>query len=124
MGLFIYPYKLVPILPRLLSVVFGAAPVLFMLLYQYSHNWRTYLVVNTVTAALLAFVAEPLARAAGMYQMFKWSYLYSFLVYLAVAVGLRWLNLKFRRLYQEDRNAQNIEPRPVVSPAFKRRTRK
>ncbi|HWP95830.1 MAG TPA: CBO0543 family protein [Syntrophomonadaceae bacterium] len=121
LGLFIYPYKLMPIVPRLLPAVFGLVPVSFMLLYQFSDSWRSFIINNIIFGAVAAFILQPIAKYLGMYQMLHWSYFYSFVVYILAAVSLRWLNLRFKALYTKKRDANLTSDRMVTSPAFKKR---
>ncbi|MEQ8202064.1 MAG: CBO0543 family protein [Syntrophomonadaceae bacterium] len=116
-----YPYKLIPAVPCLIPVTFGFVPVSYMLLYQYSHNWKTFLVNSTLFYGAAAFLLEPLARYLGLYELLRWNYLYSFLVYMVIAVVLRAINLGFHSLCAEVRDAGSAESkRLVASPALKR----
>ena len=120
-GLYSYPYELLPFTATLAPVSLSFVPVVFMLLYQYSPNWKTFLVNSTLVFAVTAFLAEPLAKYLGMYEMMRWNYFYSFLVYMGTAVLLRAIHMGFRSMYADAKRAEPDESRRLIAaPALKR----
>jgi hypothetical protein len=121
-GLYFYPYKLIPFAPRLLEFTLGLLPVSYMLLYQYFPKWRPFTIALTVASAASAFIAEPIAAALGMYEMIRWNYLYSFIVYMAVGISVKWLTEKFPRLSAEgETETESVERRTFaqrIKPAL------
>ncbi len=121
-GLFSYPYRLVPYFYFLAPVAMGFSAVVYMLVYQYSPNWKTFLVNSTLVFAAIAFLAEPLANYLGMYELMGWNYFYSFLVYIGTAVLLRAVNLGFRSMWAEEKRPESVESKHLIAaPALKRR---
>ena len=120
-GLYSYPYELLPFTATLAPVSLSFVPVVFMLLYQYSPNWKTFLVNSTLVFAVTAFLAEPLAKYLGMYEMLRWNYFYSFLVYMGTAVLLRAIHLGFRSRYAEEKRVESAKSQHLIpAPALKR----
>lgn len=87
----IYPIKLTPILPFTIPLDWGMVPVTHMLIYQYFPRWKSFLVAETIVAALGAFVAESLGEWAGIYLALHWYHHWSFPVYIMKAVIGKWL---------------------------------
>ena len=81
-----YPYRLLPFSDRMYSVSYAVIPVIFMFLHQYSPGWRPFTASLVVTAAIIAFVAQPILTAVGMYKIMNWNYFYSFLTLIFIGV--------------------------------------
>jgi hypothetical protein len=79
-----YPIHILPQIPLLFPVDFVIVPVIKMIVYQKCPRWGKYLIWSTVTAAFLAFVAEPLAIWIGEYKLITWKLIYSFPVYIGI----------------------------------------
>lgn len=97
LGMYIYPYKLVPFSPRLLPYVMGFLPVTYMLLYQYFPRWSSFTWALFGVGGILAFIVQPLAIAIGMYRLVNWSLIYSFMIYISVGIAFRWLTELFTK---------------------------
>lgn len=91
LGLWAYPIKTFYLNPGLLAGDFSLPPVVKSLVYQAYPDWKRYITAQLIVAAILAFMAEPLLVWVGIYQMYRWSYLSSFLVYVPVAIIVKWL---------------------------------
>lgn len=88
--LWIYPVKLLPIIPHTISIDWSMLPILHMLLYQYFPHWKSFLIAETAAAALLAFVGEPIATRLGVYYILYWQHIWSFPIYVGKAVLAKW----------------------------------
>lgn len=86
-----YPYKILPMIPRLISVDFGVVPVIYMLLYQYFPKWKSFLTANLIMSAVFAFIAEPALVGLDLYQLHNWKNIYSFPIYFTMTSLMRWL---------------------------------
>lgn len=84
-----YPYRLLPFSDRLYSVSYTVIPVIMMFLYQFFPGWRPFTASLVVTAAVIAFVAQPVLAAMGMYKIIQWNYFYSFLTLIFIGVSSR-----------------------------------
>lgn len=85
-GLWRYAYHLIPQFPQILWVHFFIVPITYMLVYQYCPRWQAYLKTMVTVAAVFAFVGEPCLVRLGQYELLKWSYAYSFPLYVLVGV--------------------------------------
>lgn len=90
-GLWSYPTQLIRILPGLYPVDFSFLPVAHMLLFQYFRNWRSFLIAVTITGAVFSFLGEPLFVWLDIYELNHWEYYYSFPIYIAKAILVKWL---------------------------------
>jgi len=99
MQLWIYPIKLLPIVPSILTLDWALLPVIHMLIYQYFPRWQSFLIAETICSVLLAFVGEPFAEWFGIYFVLHWYHIWSFPIYLLKTIFGKWLieNLVFRR---------------------------
>jgi len=86
-----YKYKLVPIWPRLIAADFTALPVIYMMVYQYFREWKSFLIVTTIIAGAFAFIGEPFLQWVGIYKHFSWKHIYSFPIYIAIPAFLKWV---------------------------------
>lgn len=84
-----YPRMLMPWGPRMVSIDL-IIPVGYMLIYQYFREWRPYFLASLALAALYAFVFEPLSRALYIYLVYHWKDIYSFPIYVGLALFAKW----------------------------------
>lgn len=89
--LWTYPIQLLPLVPNSLGIDWGVLTVLHMLVYQYFPKWKSFIVAETITATLLAFVGEPFAEWFGVYLALHWYHHWSFPIYIMKAVVGKWL---------------------------------
>lgn len=94
--LWFYAIRIIPQTAFLCPVDFVCYPVAMMLLYQKYNKWRQYLVASTVAAAIFAFVIEPLDVLIGQYVLISWRFIYSFPIYILIAVFCKLLVKKFK----------------------------
>jgi len=80
-----YPRMAMPWGPRLISADL-IIPVGYMLIYQWTRAWRPFFACCVALGAVYAFVLEPLAIAAEIYEVFAWRFIYSFPIF--VGIGL------------------------------------
>lgn len=92
LGLFSYPYPLIPINGRAYAFSLSVLPVIYMLVYQYFKSWKSFAMASVALSALIAFMAQPLLAWMDMYKLIKWNYFYSFLVLLVISLGARLIN--------------------------------
>ena len=91
LNLWEYPIDIEPLFPRMIPINLTVFPVIYMFIYQYFSEWKSFLMANAVLAAVLSFIAENIFEWLGMYELFKWENYYSFPVYIILAVFLKWL---------------------------------
>lgn len=86
MALWIYPYYLFPFSSVQYPIDLAIIPVFYMLLYQYSPQWKAYLFNLTLLTLFAVFVAEPLFTHLGIYIPIHWKHLYSIPGYLLLGI--------------------------------------
>lgn len=84
-----FPIDIIPIFPPLSSINLIGLPLIYSLAYQHFRTWKGFLWATLLITAVICFVFEPLLAWAGLYQLLKWEYYYSFPVYAAMAVGTK-----------------------------------
>ncbi|HBX22149.1 MAG TPA: hypothetical protein DEF34_00715 [Desulfotomaculum sp.] len=89
--LWAYKYRLVPLCVELKPTNVSLIPVIYMLVYQYFTRWKEFIIATTIMAACLAFIGEPFLDWLDIYKRFKWEYIYSFPIYIAIAVSVKLL---------------------------------
>ncbi|HEY5560312.1 MAG TPA: CBO0543 family protein [Clostridiaceae bacterium] len=89
-----YPNMLVPLAPPMFYADMCSMPVIYMLIYQYFRSWKSFIIAMTITAFIIAFIGEPIAVRLDIYELNSWKYLYSFPLYILIAIMLKWINNK------------------------------
>lgn len=89
--LWAYPYKITPVFPRLITVDITVLPVAYMLIYQYFQTWKSFSIATALAAAVCAFIGEPILIWLKIYKIYNWNHIYSFFIYITMAISLRWL---------------------------------
>lgn len=86
-----YPINLLPIFPVIATLNLALLPMVFSLTYQYFPTWKSFSFASIVMSGLLSFVIEPALAQGNFYQLLNWKYHYSFMIYIAVALLIKWL---------------------------------
>lgn len=81
-----YTIRLLPQIPLLFPVDFILVPIIYMLIYQRYKAWKQFLFASIIIALALAFIAEPLAVYIKQYQLISWRFIYSFPIYVLLAI--------------------------------------
>jgi hypothetical protein len=106
-----YPNNLVPVAPLLFEVDLGFLPVIYMLIYQYFPDWIKFTIVISITAVIIAFMGEPLAIRLDIYEMNNWKHIYSFPLYIALGLILKWILKKIIKKEKPPNNgSERAEP--------------
>lgn len=86
-GLWTYPIKVIPFTPHLEPIDWGILPVTYMLVYQYLPQWKGFIIAQIVVATVYSFAGEPfLTRILENYLPLHWGSIYSFPIYLSLAI--------------------------------------
>lgn len=96
-GIWAYKYKEIPLFNRIISMDITVLPVGYMLIYQYFKGWRSYILVHLLVAFSFAFVFEPLLVWLDIYKPYHWQHLYSFPLYILLAIFMRYFVQKIKR---------------------------
>lgn len=86
-----YPYQLISMMPRLISIDQGIIIIAHMFLYQYFSKWKKFIIANTVMAIIFTFVFEPIVVWLDIYRLENWRYIYSLPIYILKAVLIKWI---------------------------------
>lgn len=90
-----YPYTIMHT-PEIIEIHNIMMPILYMMLYQYFRQWKTFLIAAAINAILFAFILEPLIVWLQIYKLYKWKYIYSVVPYFIIAVVLKWVINKIK----------------------------
>lgn len=116
-------YYKVPLLPLTTSVFlrdWTVIPLTYMLIQQYSSNWRQFFIWNAVGTFFLSGIVTPILSALDIVQLMQWNYLYAFVSSYVIATLSR---VAFHLVMQVQNAAREEKPSPLGSalmhPAFK-----
>jgi hypothetical protein len=83
LGLWFYPYDVFPFIPGYFPWDLTLLPLSIMFMIQLKPNWSP-LIKSLMYAFLVAFVGEPLAVIAKIYEPIHWKHYYSFPFYIVL----------------------------------------
>lgn len=89
-----YLVRIIPQIPLMYPVDFIILPIGNMIIYQYFVKWKKYLAVSLLSAAVLAFILEPLSSAIHQYKLISWKYIYSLPIYFVISIFAKFLTDK------------------------------
>jgi len=112
-----YTIRILPQVPLLFPVDFIMVPIFYMLIYQQYKVWKPFLFASTIVALALAFVAEPLAVYIKQYQLISWKFIYSFPIYLLLAILGKLIADKLLSLQQRSLKATTPDKTKLVTAA-------
>jgi hypothetical protein len=96
LGLWEYKITITPLHPPVFIVSVSIAPILYMLVLQYTASWRSYLLWAAIGTAVLTLGLLPLYSLLGIFQLYKgWNYFYHFLLMLTAGTVARAMLLWF-----------------------------
>ncbi|MCM3570935.1 hypothetical protein M3183_22960 [Neobacillus mesonae] len=88
-----YPIEFLPVIPRAFPFDVSVVPVAYMSLFQYARTWKSFISAQIIMTFAYAFIGEPLCKWINLVCYIKWNYLYSFLYYILLGLGIRALIL-------------------------------
>ncbi len=95
-----YPTDILPIFPPLTAINLASLPIIYSLIYQYFKSWKTFLRATIIMSAIFSFICEPILVWGEFYQVLKWKYYYSFPLYIALALFIRWIVISIYATYE------------------------
>ncbi len=98
----IYHTKMVRIVPHFIPMDYSVLPVGYMLTYQFFGSWKRYIIASIVLASIGAFIIEPFFVYLDIYKQLKWSHYYSFVVYILIAIVLKFTIVRINHLNHRD----------------------
>ncbi|HZK55599.1 MAG TPA: CBO0543 family protein [Desulfosporosinus sp.] len=72
----------------------------FMVIYQYCHSWKKFLVWTIVATGIISFVFFPILITFGFLKLYNWNVIYSFVLIIVIASFSRWVVLGVLNLQQ------------------------
>ncbi|MBM7660283.1 hypothetical protein JOC85_001050 [Bacillus mesophilus] len=93
-----YPDQLIPLVNSIFEIHNIHLPIIYMIIYQYFKTWKSFLIALTVSSSIFAFVLEPLTVWLGIYEVYRWKYLFSFPIYILGGILIRWAIIKVKEI--------------------------
>ncbi len=105
-GLWQYKVKLFPI-STLFPFDYTVIPIFYMLVLQYTSNWRSYILGSLLAAAVYSFILSPVYIILGIKEYFLFNHFYVFItVFIVTSVIkaiLNWiLDIELRHKLNKD----------------------
>ncbi|WP_139214745.1 CBO0543 family protein [Pelosinus propionicus] len=119
-GLWYYKVRLEPFITSVFLRDWTLVPLTYMLVQQYSPNWRQFLIWNTVGTFFLTVIVVQILSVLDIVQLIKWTHLNGFITSYLIATLSR---AAFHLIIQVQNAARKQKPSPLGStlmhPAFK-----
>ncbi|GMA98147.1 CBO0543 family protein [Pelosinus sp. IPA-1] len=119
-GLWYYKVRLAPFLTSVFLRDWTLVPLTYMLVQQYSPNWRQFFIWNTVGTFFLTVIVVQILSLLDIVQLMKWTYLSGFITSYLVATLSR---LAFHLVIQVQNATREEKPsaleNTLMHPAFK-----
>lgn len=115
-----YTVKILPFSPAFFPFHLTIAPLVLMLVYQYSDSWNRFLRYSVIAGGIYAFAIIPLFVLVGEVRLIHWNYFNNFITFLARAIICRWILLQCMQI-QTSHQGQSASPhfRPIYQPTSK-----
>ena len=89
LGLWYYPFKLLPLGPLTAYIDVSPLPIIYMLEYQYFPGWKDFVKVSIITSLIFSFCFEPILVALGLYIPIRWDHYYGLPFYILMPIVMR-----------------------------------
>lgn len=89
LGIWYYPFKLLPIGPLTAYIDVSPLPIIYMLEYQYFPRWNDFIKVSVITGFVFSFCFEPILLALGLYTPIRWEHHYGLPFYILMPILMR-----------------------------------
>lgn len=104
MSLWYYTVDIIPLFPPITAIDISCLPLLYMLIYQYTKRWSSFLIASAVMSVVFCFVFEPVFVWSGIYRMLAWKSWYGLPIYFFIGAASRFI---MRRVFAISNKAQN-----------------
>lgn len=121
-GRWTYTFDLLPMGYSLFLNDLTVVPLFLMLVYQYSPDWKTFLVWLLVVQGITSFALLPLFSYMGILKIYNWTYYGSFIFMLITATVMRAIMLFGLSLQKESRindpvsSSSTLVSQPAMKP--------
>ena len=91
LSLWYYTADIIPLFPPMTAINISCLPLLYMLIYQYTKTWKSFLIASAVMSIVFCFVFEPIFVWSGVYKMLVWKSWYGLPIYFFIGVASRFI---------------------------------
>ena len=99
-ALWSYNIREIPFFPSPFLHDFTITPLSLMVVYQYCHSWKKFLIWTVVVTGIISFVFFPILIMFSFLKFYHWNYFYSFALMIGIASIARWVVLKVIKIEQ------------------------
>jgi len=96
-----YDIRETPFFPSPFQHDFTLIALALMVVYQYCHSWKKFLVWTGVVTGIISFVYFPILIKFGFLTFYHWNLFYSFVLVFGLATFSRWVVLGVLNLQQK-----------------------
>lgn len=116
-----YIVKIFPFTPAFFPFHLTLAPIILMIVYQYTDNWYKYLISTVFAGVVYCFVIAPLFVAIGEVQLLNWNHGYTFITFIARAMIARWILILCKQIQcsYEGQSEYSHRFTPIFQPTAK-----
>ena len=120
-GLWGYKVRLFPVIPGVFLYDYTVIPLYYMLVYQYSPNWKMFFVWNAVLAGFIGLVFFPTLVAVDIIRFINWKPIYQAVApflfgFINRAVVLGTLRVEKNKLGYAPSEVGDFLSQPVMKP--------
>ncbi|HBP65217.1 MAG TPA: hypothetical protein DD730_13340 [Desulfosporosinus sp.] len=95
-----YDIRPTPFYPGPFQLDLTLIALAFMVVYQYCHSWKKFLIWTGVVTGIMSFVFIPILIMLGFVKSYNWNLFYSFVLIFGIASFSRWVLLGVLNLQQ------------------------
>lgn len=120
-ALWVYTVKPLPFGHALFLNDLTVVPLGFMLVYQYCHSWKKFLLWAAITEMGYSFVFLPVLAKFDILRLYNWQFYYTFFIMLITAAVMRAILQKVIAIEQKHEYAKHYKSQcsPALQPAMK-----
>ena len=106
MSLWYYTVDIIPLFPPMTAIDIACLPLTYMLIYQYTKRWPSFLIATAAMSVVFCFVFEPIFVWGGIYKMLAWESWYGLPIYFFIGAASRFM---MRRIIAVSFKAQGAQ---------------
>ena len=91
MTLWYYTADIIPLFPPITAIDITCLPLVYMLIYQYTKRWPSFLIATAVMSVVFCFIFEPIFIWSGIYKLLTWKSWYGLPIYFFIGVASRFI---------------------------------
>ena len=91
MTLWYYTADIIPLFPPITAIDITCLPLIYMLIYQYTKRWPSFLIATAVMSVVFCFIFEPIFIWSGIYKLLTWKSWYGLPIYFFIGVASRFI---------------------------------